>query len=91
MGLTMDYTEKLTDLIKGKLNDLDQQSLFSSLASDGTLRTEYNCIANISESISSNISSFAPSSNLKASIYSNGSEKASSYITNRANFLVLIN
>lgn len=66
----MDYTEKLTDLIKGKLNDLDQQSLFSSLASDGTLRTEYNCIANISESISSNISSFAPSSNLKASIYS---------------------
>jgi hypothetical protein len=70
VGLIMDYTEKLTDLIKGKLNDLDQQSLFSSLASDGTLRTEYNCIANVSESISSNISSFAPSSDLKASIYS---------------------
>jgi hypothetical protein len=66
----MEYTEKLTELIKGKLGDLDQQSMFSELAADGELRSEYKCIASVSDSIKSNINTFAPSSALKASVYS---------------------
>ncbi len=63
----MEKIEKFTNLLKGKLDETTEKELFSELAADDELRSEFKSFASVTNSIKT--SSFAPSTAVKSRIF----------------------
>lgn len=65
----MEKFEKLNEFVEGNLDVADEQALFSDLATDDELRTEFKQLMAISSTIKNNRNSFQKNENTKKSVF----------------------
>lgn len=83
----MENMELFDKHLSGNLSESEATELFSKLAIDENLRSEFNAFASVKSGIQKNINSFAPSSALKSTVFANAGFSGSSVsaVTNSAN------